>query len=69
MVADEVRALAGRTQQSTSEINEMLAGLQQAVDAAVAAREATKRSCQATADKTARVNTGLDEMADAVNRI
>ena len=69
VVADEVRALAGRTQQSTSEINEMLAGLQQAVDAAVAAMEATKRSCQATADKTARVNTGLDEMADAVNRI
>ncbi|WP_445324145.1 methyl-accepting chemotaxis protein [Pseudomonas sp. CBC3] len=69
VVADEVRALAGRTQQSTSEINEMLAALQSAVDAAVDAMEKTKGSCQATAERTTRVNSGLDEMADSVNRI
>lgn len=69
VVADEVRALAGRTQQSTSEINEMLATLQSAVDAAVGAMEKTKGSCQATADRTTRVNSGLDQMADSVNRI
>jgi methyl-accepting chemotaxis protein len=69
VVADEVRALAGRTQQSTSEINEMLATLQNAVDAAVGAMEKTKGSCQATADRTTRVNSGLDQMADSVNRI
>jgi methyl-accepting chemotaxis protein len=69
VVADEVRALAGRTQQSTSEINEMLARLQQGVSSAVLAMEKTKASCQATADKTARVNHGLDDMASSVGRI
>jgi len=66
VVADEVRALAGRTQASTSEINDMLTRLQQGVSAAVVAMENTKQSCQATVDKTARVNEGLDGMADSV---
>jgi methyl-accepting chemotaxis protein len=69
VVADEVRALAARTQASTSEINEMLARLQQGVGAAVIAMEKTKQSCQATADKTAKVNEGLDGMAESVMRI
>ncbi len=69
VVADEVRALAGRTQQSTSEINEMLSKLQQGVSSAVQAMEQTRSSCQATADRTARVNVGLDDMASAVGRI
>ena len=69
VVADEVRALAGRTQQSTSEINDMLSKLQQGVSSAVQAMEKTKASCQATADKTSRVNVGLDDMASSVGRI
>jgi methyl-accepting chemotaxis protein len=69
VVADEVRALAGRTQASTSEINEMLARLQQGVSAAVVAMEKTKQSCQATADKTSKVNEGLDGMTNSVVRI
>ncbi|WP_371132384.1 methyl-accepting chemotaxis protein [Pseudomonas sp.] len=69
VVADEVRALAGRTQQSTSEINEMLSKLQQGVGSAVQAMEQTRASCQATADTTSRVNVGLDDMASAVSRI
>ncbi|WP_374940345.1 methyl-accepting chemotaxis protein [Pseudomonas sp. MAG002Y] len=69
VVADEVRALAGRTQQSTSEINEMLESLQQGVSAAVSAMEKTKNSCRATVDKTSRVNEGLDGMATSVVRI
>jgi methyl-accepting chemotaxis protein len=69
VVADEVRALAGRTQQSTSEINEMLSKLQQGVGSAVQAMEQTRSSCQATADTTSRVNVGLDDMASAVSRI
>ncbi len=69
VVADEVRALAGRTQQSTSEINEMLSKLQQGVGSAVQAMDQTKASCQATADTTSRVNVGLDDMASAVSRI
>ncbi|WP_409521577.1 methyl-accepting chemotaxis protein [Pseudomonas sp.] len=69
VVADEVRALAGRTQQSTSEINDMLTRLQQGVSSAVVAMEKTKSSCQATAGKTARVTLGLDEMATSVVHI
>lgn len=69
VVADEVRALAARTQQSTSEINDMLGRLQQAVGSAVQAMEQTKASCQATADKTAQVSVGLDEMTGSVVHI
>lgn len=69
VVADEVRALAGRTQTSTSEINEMLARLQQGVGAAVVAMEKTKQSCQATVAKTSKVNEGLDVMTESVIRI
>ena len=68
-VADEVRALAGRTQQSTSEINEMLARLEQGVNDAVGAMVKTKASCESTADRTSRVNEGLDGMASSVLRI
>jgi len=69
VVADEVRALAARTQQSTSEINETLQRLKDAVGSAVQAMEQTKASCQATADKTAQVTVGLDEMASSVVHI
>jgi methyl-accepting chemotaxis protein len=69
VVADEVRALAGRTQQSTSEINEMLVRLEQGVNDAVGAMVKTKASCESTADRTSRVNEGLDGMASSVLRI
>lgn len=69
LVADEVRALAGRTQQSTSEINEMLARLEQGVNDAVGAMVKTKASCESTADRTSRVNDCLDGMASSVLRI
>ena len=69
VVADEVRALAARTQASTSQINEMLARLTSGVSSSVAAMENTQASCQSAADATARVNAGLDEMASSVNQI
>ncbi|WLH49302.1 methyl-accepting chemotaxis protein [Pseudomonas tolaasii] len=69
VVADEVRALAARTQASTSQINEMLARLTGGVSSSVAAMENTQASCQSAADATARVNTGLDEMAGSVSHI
>ena len=69
VVADEVRALAARTQDSTSQINEMLARLTQGVSSSVSAMENTQASCQSAADATARVNSGLDEMADSVSQI
>ncbi|UZE26323.1 methyl-accepting chemotaxis protein [Pseudomonas sp. B21-056] len=69
VVADEVRALAARTQASTSEINEMLTRLTQGVSSSVAAMENTQASCQSAADATSRVNSGLDEMAGSVGQI
>ncbi len=69
VVADEVRALAARTQASTSQINEMLTRLTSGVSSSVAAMENTQASCQSAADATARVNTGLDEMASSVSHI
>ncbi|SDB19772.1 methyl-accepting chemotaxis protein [Pseudomonas sp. NFACC23-1] len=69
VVADEVRALAARTQASTSEINEMLARLTQGVSSSVSAMENTQASCQSAADATSRVNSGLDEMAGSVSQI
>ncbi|MGV2846317.1 methyl-accepting chemotaxis protein [Aeromonas hydrophila] len=69
VVADEVRALAARTQNSTAEVGSMLSRLTQGVAEAVVAMEHTKRSCQAAADTTGQVTGGLDNMADSVVRI
>ncbi|MGY3920770.1 methyl-accepting chemotaxis protein [Aeromonas eucrenophila] len=69
VVADEVRALAARTQNSTAEVGNMLSRLTQGVAEAVVAMDHTKRSCQAAADTTSQVTGGLDNMADSVVRI
>lgn len=69
VVADEVRALAARTQQSTSEINEMLSNLRNGASSVVAAMDVTKNSCQQTADTTSNVTESLDSMATSVVEI
>jgi methyl-accepting chemotaxis protein len=69
VVADEVRALAARTQNSTAEVGSMLSRLTQGVAEAVVAMEQTKHSCQAAADTTGQVTGGLDNMADSVVQI
>jgi len=69
VVADEVRTLAARTQQSTSEINEMLARLRNGAAMVVRAMDITKTSCQQTAATTASVNDNLDSMTDSVMQI
>lgn len=69
VVADEVRALAARTQQSTSEINTMLANLNEGTKQVVKAMGDTKLRCQETADTTENVNTSLDVMVGSIARI
>lgn len=69
VVADEVRALAARTQQSTSEINTMLANLNDGTKTVVKAMDDTKLRCQQTAETTENVNESLDLMANSVMRI
>ncbi|MFM5115925.1 methyl-accepting chemotaxis protein [Aeromonas hydrophila] len=69
VVADEVRSLAARTQQSTAEIQTMLASLQRGTQTVVDAMGNTKQSCQGAAENTTRVNESLDLMAGEVVEI
>lgn len=69
VVADEVRALAARTQNSTTEISDMLAKLLEGTDSVVAAMEKTKNQCQTTADKTSEVSGSLNIMSTSVSEI
>jgi methyl-accepting chemotaxis protein len=66
VVADEVRALAARTQQSTSEIEQMLTKLTTGADSLVSNMTVIKESCNHTAENTARVNQDLDTMAESI---
>ncbi|QUM75452.1 methyl-accepting chemotaxis protein [Moritella sp. 24] len=69
VVADEVRALAARTQNSTSEINAMLAKLNSGVNSVVSAMDKTKERCITTATDTQEVNQDLDNMEVAISTI
>ena len=69
VVADEVRTLAARTQQSTSEINEMLTNLNRGADTVVNAMTATRSSCEQTANTTSSVNQSLDCMTNSILQI
>ncbi|WP_164675273.1 methyl-accepting chemotaxis protein [Vibrio rhodolitus] len=72
VVADEVRALASRTRQSTSEINDMLSKLQTGNDAVVANMESTKHRCKLYEDQTSHVTQSLDSMmtfTDDINNL
>ncbi|MDE3898514.1 MULTISPECIES: methyl-accepting chemotaxis protein [Vibrio] len=69
VVADEVRALAARTQQSTSEIRVMLDKLNDGSRITVEAMTQTKQRCQATAANTANVNQRLDSVSLSIDQI
>ncbi|MGY6040033.1 methyl-accepting chemotaxis protein [Aeromonas sp. AE23HZ002T15] len=69
VVADEVRSLAGRTQQSTAEIQTMLSRLQRGTQTVVEAMGNTRQSCQDAAENTGKVNASLDAMAGEVVEI
>ncbi|TVP11196.1 methyl-accepting chemotaxis protein [Shewanella sp. KCT] len=69
VVADEVRALAARTQDSTAEIEETLSNLRDASNSAIHSMEVTKQTCLETASTTERVATDLDAIGSSVNQI
>ena len=69
VVADEVRALAARTRQSTIEINTMLEKLSVGSEAAVVSMDSTKQSCLSTATTTSKVSSSLDLVTEAVLNI
>ncbi len=69
VVADEVRALAARTQTSTREIRDMLDRLEQGTAAVVNAMDGTRDTCERTAANTAEVTHSLDEMTGHITGI
>lgn len=69
VVADEVRTLAQRTQQSTQEIEQMIARLQEGVGAAVKAMGTSHGMTGEAVDSSLEVQTALDNILRAVTQI
>ncbi|WJM93123.1 methyl-accepting chemotaxis protein [Pseudomonas brenneri] len=69
VVADEVRALAHRTQQSTQEIEQMIGGIQQGTDQAVNSMQQSNSRARSTLDIAKSAGTALEEIASAFTLI
>ncbi|WP_028240179.1 methyl-accepting chemotaxis protein [Stutzerimonas azotifigens] len=69
VVADEVRNLARRTQQSTEEIEQMIGRVQDGVDAAVRTMHASHQMTEATVSQSAQVRQALENILEAVGSI
>jgi len=69
VVADEVRALAAKTQHSTTEIEQTLSQLRDGSSTAISTMNATKQTCLRVADSTEVVATDLDSIGDSVDQI
>ncbi|WP_371924952.1 methyl-accepting chemotaxis protein [Pseudomonas sp. R5(2019)] len=69
VVADEVRTLAKRTQQSTEEIEQMIGRLQQGVGAAVKAMGGSHQMASDTVSQSEKVEQALENILGAVGMI
>ncbi|MCW8999089.1 MAG: methyl-accepting chemotaxis protein, partial [Kangiellaceae bacterium] len=69
VVADEVRTLASKTQESTSEIQEMIERLQTGTREAVTVMESSRNEAQNSVEQTARAGESLEKITQAVTVI
>ncbi|MGF0236830.1 methyl-accepting chemotaxis protein [Rhodococcus sp. IEGM1300] len=69
VVADEVRALAYRTQQSTREIEEMIAGIRQGTDSAVSSMQLSNTRARSTLAVAKTAGIALEDIASAFTLI
>lgn len=69
VVADEVRALAGKTQESTEEIQQMIERLQNGSSKAVSVMETSKTSGEETANKARSAGTSLSAITNSITTI
>ncbi|MEO5341743.1 MAG: methyl-accepting chemotaxis protein [Gammaproteobacteria bacterium SHHR-1] len=69
VVADEVRTLASRTQESTSEIQAMIEKLQTAASNAVKVMESSRSQTHTGVEQVAQAGTSLDSISQAVGSI
>lgn len=65
VVADEVRALAHRTQQSTREIEQMITGIQQGTDLAVSSMQQSNTRVRSTLEAAKAAGVALEDIASA----
>lgn len=69
VVADEVRSLASRTQDSTTEINEILSQLQEAAQSAVSKMEHSKNQVESSVARANEAGESLSAITEKVNVI
>ncbi|WP_248284591.1 methyl-accepting chemotaxis protein, partial [Pseudomonas urethralis] len=69
VVADEVRSLAQRTQQSTEEIEELIAGLQNGTQRVASVMDASRQLTDSSVELTRRAGSSLETITHTVSSI